>query len=653
MAESSDQSKDREAQGVMDEDEKGEREVEKEEEENEEKEKRSAGKRIARYDQYRSYTWRLKKTAKKEKQKSVKGAVLFVQRIIDLKGRYSDTVIEIRSPLLADTLRKLNPDTGSLVQENPPSASPVLFYHSRFGLKSALEAEKAKDQPDKALLTDLNVALQYIQEDHAQNIANMDSLLKNQEIRWDLCWALFIPGALVYHYHHLTQQAQVLRFRQARQRVRQNGVHYWQIICDIVVFDGMKLGFAKLSHFEIDEFPGARKIYDLIVFPLDFFKGKNAVYKHAVERGKRYCEIRDKTYLECEGPAMREILNKDLEPKQFTFSSFGRAMVDARAFKTFEPNATYNKEVYKQLESDLPDNDDDFAICNPVVVGFSFGAKLWGGLGMDYCRIIKWGHDTFNSLVLDPNKKKLIHALVTQHTSKSDHFDDIVAGKGKGLIGLLSGGPGCGKTLTAEAVSEETQRPLYSVSAGELGTNPADVDTRLTLILELSQRWNAILLLDEADVFLQARNDTDVVRNALVSIFLRQLEYYKGIMILTTNRIGIFDPAFESRIHFSFFYPDLDFASRKSIWKMFLTRHAREADEQGRKAGPSFDDTQIDELAKPALNGRQVKNLVSCARSLAFDEGDALEMRHLRSALAIVSDWSVAVQKARPVNGTQ
>ncbi|KAL5043902.1 P-loop containing nucleoside triphosphate hydrolase protein [Aspergillus fruticulosus] len=342
---------------------------------------------------------------------------------------------------------------------------------------------------------------------------------------------------------------------------------------------------------------------------------------------------------------MREILNKDLDPKQFTFSAFGRAMVDVRAFKTFEPNATYCRTVYKQFETGLLDKDDDFAICNPIVVG-------WSGNG--YCRSIEWGHDAFNSLVLEPNKKKLIHALVTQHMCKSDHFDDIVAGKGKGLTGLLSGGPGCGKTLTAEAVSEETQRPLYSVSAGELGTNPADVDSRLTLILELSQRWNAILLLDEADVFLQARNDTDVVRNALVSIFLRQLEYYKGIMILTTNRIGIFDPAFESRIHFSFFYPDLDFTSRKSVWKTFLSRHAEETDAHGDGA-TGFSDSQLDELAGPALNGRQIKNLVSCARSLAFDEGDALKMKHLRSALTVVSDWSLAVQKAPPlpVNGAQ
>ena len=49
-------------------------------------------------------------------------------------------------------------------------------------------------------------------------------------------------------------------------------------------------------------------------------------------------------------------------------------------------------------------------------------------------------------------------------------------------------------------------------------------------------RWEAVLLLDEADVFLEARSTHDLERNKLVSIFLRVLEYYEGILFLTTNR---------------------------------------------------------------------------------------------------------------------
>ena len=160
---------------------------------------------------------------------------------------------------------------------------------------------------------------------------------------------------------------------------------------------------------------------------------------------------------------------------------------------------------------------------------------------------VVWTDEPFNSLVIGEKQKTLIHSLVKQHRPKGTGLDDVVKGKSLGLIGLLSGRPGCGKTLTAEAVAEVTRRPLYAVSAGELGTEVEKVDKHLTMILQLSHRWSAVLLLDEADVFLQERDTKDVARNALVSIFLRQLEYFQGILILTTNRLNDCDPAFESK----------------------------------------------------------------------------------------------------------
>jgi SpoVK/Ycf46/Vps4 family AAA+-type ATPase len=159
---------------------------------------------------------------------------------------------------------------------------------------------------------------------------------------------------------------------------------------------------------------------------------------------------------------------------------------------------------------------------------------------------VEWQPEVFDSLELGQRQKTLIHSLVKEHSFVE--FDDLIKGKGKGLIGLLAGSPGCGKTLTAEAVAEICKKPLYLVSAGELGTQPDQVDKRLKLILELSHKWDAVLLLDEADVFLQKRDNKDVKRNALVSIFLRQLEYFQGILFLTTNRINDCDPAFESKL---------------------------------------------------------------------------------------------------------
>lgn len=138
-----------------------------------------------------------------------------------------------------------------------------------------------------------------------------------------------------------------------------------------------------------------------------------------------------------------------------------------------------------------------------------------------------WNDAAFDNLVLGSKQKKLIHCLVRQHAKKKTGFDDIIKGKGQGLIGLLAGTPGCGKTLTAEAVAEVTHKPLYVLSSGELGITPTSLESTLARVLDLAQMWNAVLLLDEAEVFLTQRNTLDVGRNALVSIFLRRLEYYQ------------------------------------------------------------------------------------------------------------------------------
>ena len=109
-----------------------------------------------------------------------------------------------------------------------------------------------------------------------------------------------------------------------------------------------------------------------------------------------------------------------------------------------------------------------------------------------------------------------------------------------------------------------------------------------------------MFLLDEADVFLEKRSAVTIDRNALVSVFLREVEYFKGIMFLTTNRVDAFDPAFQSRIHIALKYYDLGEESRAKIWTAFLKR-------PGTTSDMNISSTEIALLAKKKLNGRQVR----------------------------------------------
>ncbi|KAK4544629.1 hypothetical protein LTR36_004201 [Oleoguttula mirabilis] len=277
-------------------------------------------------------------------------------------------------------------------------------------------------------------------------------------------------------------------------------------------------------------------------------------------------------------------------------------------------------------------SEEELLLTSPVVLGFAFSEKLWLEFSLSGVREIEYNESAFDSLVLPPDQKDIVRALVESHKfHAAKTIDDVVQGKGKGLVAVLHGPPGTGKTLTAEGISELLKCPLYMVSAGELGTDPARLEHELQKILDIAHSWGAVLLLDEADVFLEKREVHDIHRNALVSIFLRLLEYFQGILFLTTNRVDTFDEAFQSRIHLPLRYSDLTTKAKKSVWKMFLEL-VRKSD--GASVA-EFSDGDLDMLARHQLNGRQIKNCVRTAQALALREERKLDMGHVKKVLDV------------------
>ena len=210
--------------------------------------------------------------------------------------------------------------------------------------------------------------------------------------------------------------------------------------------------------------------------------------------------------------------------------------------------------------------------------------------------------------------------MVSSYVPQSNVVDDLVSGKGNGIVALLHGAPGSGKTLTAECVAEAFQKPLYHVTCGDIGTDASRVESRLEEIFDYSTTWGAILLLDEADIFLQDRDYASLKRNALVSMFLRALDYFSGILFLTTNRAAAFDQAFQSRIHVSLGLPVLDQIRRIKVWDIFVGELA---------AKKGYTAEKHDELrglirskwSKEQLNGRQIRNAVRTALVVAEEKG--------------------------------
>ncbi|MCJ1462495.1 hypothetical protein MMC07_001097 [Pseudocyphellaria aurata] len=302
-------------------------------------------------------------------------------------------------------------------------------------------------------------------------------------------------------------------------------------------------------------------------------------------------------------------------------------------------------EIQKEDIDRLPGQDDaverefsaeELLIASPVVLGFAFSEKLWLEFTVSGINDIDWNEGAFDSLVLPDNQKSIVKALVESHTFQaSRNIDDVIQGKGRGLVAVLHGPPGTGKTLTAEGIAELLKCPLYMVSAGELGTNPRELEAELNKILDIAHSWGAVLLLDEADVFLEKRTIQDIHRNALVSIFLRLLEYFQGILFLTTNRVETFDDAFQSRIHVALRYGELTTKAKRTVWKMFLDKvKAKDGVDTA-----DFKESEYDKLSRHNLNGRQIKNAVRTAQALAVNEKTPLSMAHIAKVLEVAETF--------------
>jgi SpoVK/Ycf46/Vps4 family AAA+-type ATPase len=284
------------------------------------------------------------------------------------------------------------------------------------------------------------------------------------------------------------------------------------------------------------------------------------------------------------------------------------------------PDTISGKDVKR-----IPLSDEQLIHCSSLLKGYALKTKRWLSFFVDSVSEITFNNLAFDSLVLPSDQKELILAFAESQVKYKDTFDDVISGKGKGIIMLLSGGPGIGKTLTAESVAENMKVPLYMMSAGDLGIKSSEVESSLSTILEMVAKWNAVLLLDECDVFLEARSAHDLERNKIVSIFLRTLEYYEGILFLTTNRVKNMDPAFQSRIHISMEYPGLDKASRTKVWKNFLERGVKH----------ELSEEEIEKLAAVEINGRQIKNVLKTSQLLACHKRTPLRYENLKTVLNV------------------
>ena len=323
----------------------------------------------------------------------------------------------------------------------------------------------------------------------------------------------------------------------------------------------------------------------------------------------------------------------------------------------------------KFSRSDLSDlSDEDFALFPTFVEGYVLNSRVWAKLNLDLVTNIRNTGNKFDILQLPQDHKTSLKALVNDHSSSRLGLD-IVPGKGRGIIILLHGRPGVGKTATAEAMAADMGRPLYPITYADLGDKPSAIETNLKRIFRYGQRWNCILLLDEADVFLMPRDQFDTNRNSIVSIFLRNFEWYPGIIFLTTNRLEYFDEGVLDRVHLKLRYPKLSEQFTENIFNDYFEK-IKQSHERDALGNPCLvTKKHIDKIhawRKAQMskagdagwwNGRQIR--VAFHMVSAFAKNDMLDnkedtarikLRHFEKVLRLHDEYKIDLANAKEDN---
>ncbi len=261
---------------------------------------------------------------------------------------------------------------------------------------------------------------------------------------------------------------------------------------------------------------------------------------------------------------------------------------------------------------------------------------------------------TLDDLIIPASDKQLISQIITK--CKSDNRRDLgkwgfkAESNKQGVVLLLYGTPGTGKTYTAGAIAKELQKDLIMLNVPELRNKYYGETEKLIKKAFCEMREMAtdtadapVFLLNEADQLIHERiantSTCSTIENSIQSIILEELETFPGILILTTNLESNLDEAFFRRfdLKFRFRLPDLE--SRRKLWKMYL-----------RKEIPGSEDIDVEQLAqKYQFSGAQIALVVqnACVEAIGrTGKSKRLRQHDLLKYADLEQPWANQVNKS-------
>lgn len=196
---------------------------------------------------------------------------------------------------------------------------------------------------------------------------------------------------------------------------------------------------------------------------------------------------------------------------------------------------------------------------------------------------------------------------------------------GKGLSALFAGEPGTGKTMCAEAIANELNRPLLVGSIPALKSKwVGETEKNLDQLFRDAKAHNAILFLDEADSLLMERGEQLASRHddSAVNVLLGELERHNDLVLMASNRPDALDPALDRRLTYQLTFPHPDAELRARIWETLLPDDV-----------PREETIDVGALGEQfPLTGGRIKNAVFKAAFRAARTEGGISMELLREA---------------------
>ncbi|KAG9234351.1 P-loop containing nucleoside triphosphate hydrolase protein [Amylocarpus encephaloides] len=276
---------------------------------------------------------------------------------------------------------------------------------------------------------------------------------------------------------------------------------------------------------------------------------------------------------------------------------------------------------------------DKFLLCLPATVpGYDTKRKAWKTLFINYVSLEDWFGDFWSQLSLPETRVKLLKRVISHHTVSRRSIDLKQDEEGSGphhqLFILLHGPPGMGKSSTAECIARHARRALFRLTIGDMGTKPETLAQYLDTELRLAKRWNCVVLMDEVDYFVADLPIDNIKRNALVSAFLQALDNYKGILICRCSLVDSLDPTIKSRFQLTLRYASWSTEERLKVWY---------------KMADNFYEIPLEvkcyfpKLAKEALDGHEIRNILFTASEIALQEKRSLSYSDIETVMTEIA----------------